>query len=96
MAARHPFTETHSGGKRVRRFSRDVDEEEMVWHRDAEDRVVTVIECVGWFFQRDGELPTEMRPGDVLFIPRRSWHRIARKGSGDLVVEIEGTSPSDT
>lgn len=84
-----PFEEIDSGRVVRRRFSGDVSEEELVWHRDGEDRIVTVIEGTGWFFQRDDELPVELHPGDVLHIASCSWHRLARVGTGDLVVTVE-------
>ena len=84
-----PFTETTKNGKKTRVFSRDVKTEELVWHRDAKDRVVTVLKSSGWFFQVDNELPIEMKPGDKLSITKEHWHRIAKVGLGELIVEIE-------
>lgn len=84
-----PFIEEEFlDGSRVRTFSSDVDVEELVWHRDDEDRSVRVIESKGWWFQRDGELPVELKAGDVLRIPRHEWHRVIRRSRSPLVVEI--------
>jgi quercetin dioxygenase-like cupin family protein len=89
---RFPFDEASlSGGQRVRTFSGDVDVEELVWHRDAEDRSARVIVSEGWYIQFDGELPKEMKPGDVFFIPKETWHRVIRKGDSLLAVEIVTT-----
>ncbi len=60
---------------------------ELVWHRDRNDRIVEILESDGWYFQFEDQLPTEMKKGDVLNIPKESYHRII-KGSNDLVVKI--------
>lgn len=88
-----PFSEVDAGGARVRTFSKDIDPEELVWHRDEDDRVIRVLESAGWYFQRDGELPIELRPGDVIHVPQRSWHRVIRRGESRLVVEIATSTP---
>lgn len=86
---RYPFREEKRGNKRLRTFAENVDSSEMVWHRDREDRIVTVLESCGWYFQFDDKLPMELREGDELRIPAGVWHRIAKIGKGSLVVEIE-------
>lgn len=66
-----------------------VDVDELIWHRDREDREITVIRSNGWYLQMDDELPVSMHPGDVFHIPKEKWHRVIRKGNNDLVVEIK-------
>ena len=88
MAEDFPFCEDSRDNVRVRTFSPEVDTSDLVWHRDYDDRVVTVVESDGWYFQRDGELPVEMRPGDVIPIEAREWHRVIRRKPTRLVVEI--------
>jgi quercetin dioxygenase-like cupin family protein len=89
LVVKYPFQEVVSGNLRLRTFSRGVDEEELAWHRDARDRRVEVIQSSGWFFQMDDELPVELKTGDVLYVPKEAWHRIARAGKDDLVLKIE-------
>ena len=72
----------------VRVFSESVSEEDLVWHRDKADRVVTVLEGAGWKFQRDNELPFELHPGDKFFIEALEYHRII-KGNKELKIKIE-------
>jgi quercetin dioxygenase-like cupin family protein len=48
---------------------------------------VEILESDGWYFQIEDQLPTEMKKGDVLNIPKESYHRII-KGSNDLIVKI--------
>lgn len=83
-----PFTEVKKNGKRIRIFSQDVDSDDLIWHRDDEERVIRVLEASNWYFQREDELPFEIRPGDEIIVPRHQWHRVIRRGSDRLVVEI--------
>jgi hypothetical protein len=84
-----PFEESRmQDGRFLRRFSESVDDDELVWHRDREDRVVEVLQSEGWFYQADNELPVLMEGGTVISIPARTWHRIIR-GDGDLVVAVD-------
>lgn len=74
---------------KTRTFKSDVSNDELVWHRDRKDRQVKIIQSQGWFFQREDELPVSLKPGDVVVIPKETWHRVIRRNnSGDLVVEI--------
>lgn len=73
----------------VRSFSSDIDPDELKWHQDDEDRLITILEPgKGWGFQYDNELPYELEVGDILFIVRHEWHRVI-KGEGDLVIKID-------
>lgn len=65
-----------------------IDESDLVWHTDKENRVITVLEGEGWRFQRDNELPIELSKGDRLKIPEGQIHRIL-KGKSDLIIKIE-------
>ena len=73
----------------IRTFSKDVDEMDLIWHRDDEDRNIEVLEGKGWFFQRDNELPLELKEGDRIFMPRHQVHRVI-KGETDLKISING------
>lgn len=69
----------------IRKFDQSVDLENLVWHRDHEDRIVKSIEKTNWKFQFDNELP--MSFDNEIFIPKGVYHRII-KGDGDLVLEV--------
>ena len=71
----------------IRTFDPNVDSHELVWHRDREDRIVTVLEGRGWSFQADDCLPVELERGDVFRIPKMSYHRIL-KGTSPLRLHI--------
>ena len=71
----------------IREFSADVDEMELIWHTDREDRIVNVIEGNGWKFQFDEELPIEMEDGINITIPKGVIHRVI-KGKGPLKIKV--------
>jgi hypothetical protein len=79
--------ELNTGGF-VRSFSKDVLSEELVWHRDRNNRIVTVLEGDGWEIQFDEHLPRAMVVGEKFEIPAYMFHRIKR-GTTDLVLKIE-------
>ena len=71
----------------IRTFSKDVDPMDLIWHMDDEDRTITVLEGSGWQFQRDNELPLDLKEGVSIFIPRHQIHRVI-KGKTDLKIKI--------
>ena len=72
----------------IRIFSSKVLSEELVWHRDKEDRKITVLEGEGWQFQFNGELPFELKEKMIFKIPEGMYHRLI-KGKTDLVLKIK-------
>jgi quercetin dioxygenase-like cupin family protein len=78
-----PITQTSV----IREFSSEVDPMELIWHQDKEDRTVEILEGEGWQFQRDNELPLELKKGDTIFIPEYQIHRVI-KGSTNLKIKI--------
>ena len=89
-----PYKESKNGNIIRRTFSHDVSENELVWHRDHEDRVVLPLNENDWMVQFDNELPTKLMVGEEYFIPKNVYHRVI-KGSGDLMVEIIETNFDD-
>ena len=80
-----PYTDSTN----IRTFSKDVDPIELVWHQDAEDRDIEILEGKGWEMQFDNELPFDIRKGDRIFITEGRIHRIL-KGTTDLKIKING------
>ena len=62
----------------IREFDGNIDPIELMWHRDKEDRLVTILESNGWKFQMDNELPKELNEGDQIFIPKDTFHRVIK------------------
>ena len=79
----NPYTDKNN----IREFSSNVDELDLVWHQDKEDRLVEVLEGEGWKFQKDNNVPVDMKIGDRIFIPEGEIHRII-KGTTDLKIKI--------
>lgn len=83
-----PFHEKKvNENKVVRTFDENTDENELIWHRDREGRVVRIIEGKNWGLQLDNQMPVKMVEGKEYFIPQEEWHRVI-KGDGNLVIEI--------
>lgn len=71
----------------IRRFPHDTDADDLLWHRDKENRLIEHVSGTGWLFQYDNELPIPIEPDHLIDIPAGVWHRIHR-GSDDLIIKI--------
>jgi len=81
-----PFTEETSGGSvYIRTFASTVEESELKWHWDEEDRWIEPLEETDWLFQFDNELPQKI--DRRIFIQSGKIHRVI-KGTGSLKVKI--------
>lgn len=82
----NPYTDKGS----VRTFLNTVNDQDLVWHRDREDRTVTVLEGSGWSFQFDDQMPMELIKGSIIKIPAMKYHRILKKDTAtDLKLQID-------
>jgi len=70
----------------VRTFLQEVDEFELVWHRDRENRIVTTLSETDWKFQFENELPIKIE-GEI-YIPKNKFHRLI-KGTGDIKLRVK-------
>ena len=69
-----------------RTFKFNIDTDEVIWHKDREDRIVEVIKNDGnWLFQMDNDLPQPLQ--GKIFIPKEKYHRTI-KGHGDLILNV--------
>lgn len=71
----------------IRHFSPEIEAEEMIWHRDREDRRIFILQAGGWFLQREDQLPQPIKEGEEIFIQAGEWHR-AIGGEGELIIRI--------
>lgn len=69
----------------IRIFSKGIQQDQLVWHRDREDRVVEVVGDTDWQFQFDNKLPQTLKSS--IFIPKEVYHRLI-KGTQQLKVKI--------
>ena len=72
----------------IRTFSAGVDEMDLIWHADKENRIITVIKGSGWKFQFDEELPIKMTKGKSISILKGRIHRVI-KGEGPLKIKLQ-------
>jgi hypothetical protein len=80
-----PYKQLQTQEYIYRKFTQDIPEEELVWHRDENDREVEILEPTDWMFQFDNEIPQQLK--NTIFIPKGVYHRII-KGTGDLYLRI--------
>lgn len=83
-----PYTEIVEENVKIRTFSETVDAKDLVWHRDRNDRQVTVVEGTGWMIQYDNQLPKLIEVGKPFFISAGEYHRL-HKGNGSLKLKIK-------
>jgi hypothetical protein len=82
-----PFQQEIIDDIRIRTFDENVDDEELKWHRDRENRLVEILESDNWYLQMDNELPIKLIVGEKYFIPEGVYHRVI-KGKSNLKVKI--------
>ena len=71
---------------KLRYFSSDTNPDDLKWHYDEEDRVVSVMSETDWQFQFDNKLPINMK--EDIIIPKGVMHRLI-KGNTDLNITIK-------
>lgn len=87
MNEKLPFREILTNTESIRIFSSSVNENELKWHFDNEDREITFLHDSDWKFQMDNELPITITKDMKVLIPEGEYHRII-KGNGDLKVKV--------
>lgn len=86
MVEKLPFKEKQfSANTYQREFAENVDEDDLKWHYDEEDRLVESVEPTDWLIQMDNNLPQKFE--GQFFIPKGVYHRII-KGTQNCVVKI--------
>lgn len=82
-----PYVDNQSNDYKIRTFSKDIEETELLWHRDEKDRKIIPLNDNDWLYQLDNELPIEMKRNIGFNIPKNTFHRVI-KGKTDLIVKI--------
>lgn len=80
-----PFTENKQEDHFLRTFDEQVDEIDLLWHRDLEDRIIKSTKHTDWKVQLEDQLPQDVNKD--IFIPRLHWHRLI-KGTDDLTLKL--------
>ena len=85
----NPFSDSFVSENRFKRvFDEQVDDGELIWHKDRKDRVIYVIESNGWNIQYDNQLPIDLVNVNTYYVKKENYHRV-HKGKGNLVIEIQ-------
>lgn len=83
----YPFKEEIIGDNLyIRTFDIHTTSDELIWHRDREDRIIESITNSDWLIQLDNELPKPIT--SPVFIPMGVYHRLI-KGTGDLKIKLK-------
>lgn len=83
-----PYSQEINGDLIKRNFEENVDVDDLIWHRDKRDRLVTVLEGSNWYLQMENELPVLLEKNQQYFIPKEQFHRVI-KGNGNLKIDIK-------
>ena len=83
-----PYNEVLENDYIIREFSSDINELELIWHRDKKTRKVTILQGEGWKIQMDNSLPETLEEGREYHIPKMEYHRLI-KGTGNLLIQIK-------
>ena len=83
----NPYTENITNKESIveRIFEESCTQEELMWHRDPEDRIVESIGNTDWMIQLDNQLPINL--SQPVRIPKETWHRLI-KGTGNLKILV--------
>lgn len=84
MDNKMPFNEEWiTSTKSIRKFFPDLENEELKWHIDNEDRVIECFHTTDWKFQFDNQLPIPIE--GTIKIHKGEWHRLIK---GTMILEI--------
>jgi hypothetical protein len=83
-----PYLEEIKNGYNYRTFSSNLNENELKWHWDGEDRIVICEHDTDWMIQIDNQLPSKIEKNTPIFIPNGEYHRLI-KGVNNLVVKVK-------
>jgi len=70
----------------IRTFSVCLDEDDLKWHWDDEDRMIEPMQETDWMFQFDNQLPIKLE--GKIEIKKGVWHRLI-KGNSDVRIKIK-------
>lgn len=88
MVEKKPYTENLVDGFHIRKFSSNLNENELKWHWDEEDRIVICEDNTDWMIQMDNELPFKILKNRPIFIQEGTYHRLI-KGNDDIVLKVK-------
>lgn len=88
MVEKKPYTDELVDGFHIRKFNSIINENELKWHWDKEDRIVLCEQETDWMIQMDNELPQKIKKNIPIFVPEGVYHRLI-KGHNDVTFKIK-------
>lgn len=83
-----PYTNTQIDNNTfIREICLDVSEDDLVWHRDAKDRTIYLLEGENWYIQFDNFMPELLIKNEEIYVPKNTFHRVI-KGTTKLKIKI--------
>jgi len=73
---------------KIRTFLETVEDSELKWHTDNEDRLIKPTHKTNWMVQLDNKLPQKLSENHEILIPKGVYHRLI-KGEGDLKIKVK-------
>lgn len=70
----------------TREFDKNLSSKELIWHRDKENRTISLLQGSGWYIQLENELPKEIVANKTYNINKNVWHRIINKNGNKLTI----------
>jgi len=90
----NPYNDINDDDKFVRTFEENVEIDDLIWHRDKKNRVITILEGDDWQLQMENELPFVLTQGQNYYIQKEVYHRVI-KGEGQLKLSIKEYNHED-
>jgi hypothetical protein len=81
------YRDVKIGTNKILRHFTNFIQTDFVWHRDKEDRIITIENGDSFQLQFENELPFMLQKHNEYFIPKETYHRIVA-GSGKLIIKI--------
>lgn len=82
-----PFKENIKNNIFIREFNSDINENELKWHTDDEDRIIVCEHDTSWKIQIDNNLPKNIIKNKPFYIKKNVFHRLL-KGDDKLILKI--------
>jgi len=72
----------------LRRFNKELNPQDLKWHKDLDDRLVYSLLPTKWKIQQDNELPITIT-NQPLFIRKGTFHRLIPNNNSDLFLYVK-------
>ena len=81
--------ETEDAHVYKRLFDKNLSDNDLYWHKDKEDREITLLKGEEWYIQKDNSIPILIEKNMSYFIEKNIWHRLINRKYSDLAIIIK-------